>query len=263
MRRVPACLLAMLLVGCGADPEEAPDAAFMKSPAPVLPETFHGEALSHWQAALASDDAITRAEAAWAVGELAAGDADALGALAPLLRDPSADVRFAALAALQRAGAVPPALVPGVLAAGAADAAGLQAMAQALLPLLGTEAVVRVLGTAPPASPAFRRAASLASSRGAPAVPALHALLLRGATPEREQAVCETLGAIGPAAAPSVGALIERLGAKAPLGPAAATALGRIGRPAKAPLEAFLASDAAQADAQARLLARLALSRIE
>ncbi|MDJ0973595.1 MAG: HEAT repeat domain-containing protein [Planctomycetota bacterium] len=263
MRGIVASLLLCLVAGCGGKTDEAPEEAFMKSPAPTLPETFHGEPLAHWIQAARSDDATTRAEAAWALGELGASQADAHEALTPLLSDSNANVRFAGLAALQRMGSVPPALVPAVLAAERSDEVGTRGLSASLGPLLAAEDVVAVLATEPTDSDAFRAAKGIAAKGGADVAASLRAVLVDGTDPAREQEICEVLGEIGPDAASAIGELIKRLVAKPPLGPTAATALGRIGPKAKPALEAFLVSDAAKASAQAKLLAQLALSRIK
>lgn len=254
--------LGFVVPACGGPTDEGELDAFAKAPAPTLPAVFHGEPLAHWIDATRHADPVNRAEAAWALGELGAGQADAHEPLRRLFRDPDPDVRFAAFAALQHWGYVMPEAMPDVLRGTTDDEPAIARLADVSV-AYATPAMLAQALTAPDATAALQAAAAeRLATHGAAAVAPLRAALEAPEASVRQLAI-ETLGALGGAAASAVPDLIARIIEPAPIGPAAASALGRIGTPAKAALEAFVASEQAAGNANAKLLAQLALARIK
>lgn len=247
--------------GCGADAPSPEEDAFAKAPAPTLASIFHGEPLEHWVAAAKSADAVVRAEAAWGLGELGAGK-EHDDVLIALLQDESPDVRFAAYAALQRWGYVPLAGIRVVIHGTADEIPGIAKLAEESAKHAPPALLAMVITASKSSEQAMRAAATLMLKHPEESLAPLREAL-DTKRPSARLLVVETLGELGELAGPAVGDLVPLLTEKAPLGPAAATALGRIGQPAKAALEAFVASPEAEANPQAKMMAQLALARIK
>lgn len=225
-------LATLALAGCGEseDAPAGPPLPFNKIP-PTLPRLVRERNLAEWLEHAQSPDAARRAEAPWALVELAGGPAGIAPTLERLLADPSPHVRYAAVVAVGRS---------------AND--------------LGPEVIRRVvvlLGAPEPGLASAVRATLIET--GARAVPALLERV-GDEDPARVELVLRTLGEIGPAAAPATEALLTLYARREDLRRPTVWALERFG-PAVAP--AVVQRLPAAGEEEAAVLLRLVPARPE
>jgi plasmid stabilization system protein ParE len=214
-RRAPFAawwLSALVLSACG-EREEAPGGPpvpFNKIP-PTLPRRVRERTLAEWLERAQSPDAARRAEAPWALVELAPDPQTIAPALERLLADPSPHVRYAAAVAVGRtADDLGPAVTRRLVAQLGAPEPGLASAVRASLTSLGARAVPALIERL--GDDDLERVRLVLRSLGeigtaaAPATPAV--LGLYAGRPDLQGQAVWTLERFGPSIAP---ALVERL----------------------------------------------------
>ena len=229
-RALPAAL-ALVAAGCG-DGKGGGSDPFTK-PVPTVASTYEGLGADAWAARLADPDPATRADAAAALASLGSAGIERADALRPLLRDPHASVRFAALMAVQRLDDASAALAADAVGRLADENDGVRRMARAAATTLAAKAVPGLKTLLAGKDEAARRSALAVvvaiGPEAAVAVPDVLGLLAADDAAVLDDAI-DALAAIGK---PAVAGLARALSdARDDVATAAAIALGRIGEPA-------------------------------